>query len=217
MARKGRAILLVYTDLADEKYDEEFNAWYDTQHVPQLLEQPGFLDAARYVATRGGPKYLAAYELESVEAVQSPEYRNRTIPPWDNRMSPRVIGKNFTRIVGEQIYPDAPEEADRGMAPALQIGRMSVPDEVDADWNAWYNGEYIPGYRKVPGVIYARRYRVVEGEVRYTTVYEFENTEVPETPEWNHQREHSSPRSGPMRDAMTMADGSPGVYRRIGS
>jgi len=32
MAKKGRAIFLVYTDLADEKYDEEFNAWYDTQH-----------------------------------------------------------------------------------------------------------------------------------------------------------------------------------------
>jgi hypothetical protein len=51
--------------------------------------------------------------------------------------------------------------------------------------------------------------------VRYTTVYEFENTEVPETSEWNHQREHSSPRSGRMRDAMTMAAGSPGVYRKM--
>ena len=50
MAKKGRAIFLVYTDLADEKYDEEFNAWYDTQHLPQLLSMPGFLDGARYVA-----------------------------------------------------------------------------------------------------------------------------------------------------------------------
>ncbi len=179
MARKGRAIFLVYTDLVDDQYDEEFNAWYDTQHLPQLLESPGFLDAARYVATKGGPKYLAAYELESVQVVQAPEFLNRTIPPWDRRMSPRVIGKNFTRILGEQIYPNALEQADRGMAPALQIGRMSVPDDVDAEWNAWYNDEYIPGYRTVPGVIYARRYRVVEGEVRYTTVYEFEHPGVP--------------------------------------
>ena len=69
MARKGRAIFLVYTDLADPKYDEEFNAWYNTQHLPQLLELPGFLDAARYVAIKGGPKYLAAYELESADAI----------------------------------------------------------------------------------------------------------------------------------------------------
>ncbi len=215
MAKKGRAIFLVYTDLADEKYDEEFNAWYDTQHLPQLLSMPGFLDGARYVALKGGPKYLAAYEIESAEAVQTPEFLNRTVPPWDRRMSPRVIGKNLTRIVGTQIFPDGLERTDRGMAPVLQIGRMSVPEDVDAQWNAWYNGEYIPGYRKVPGVIYARRFKVVEGEVRYTTVYEFEDEKVPDSAEWNYQREHSSPSSGPMRNAMTMASGSPGVYRRI--
>ena len=81
----------------------------------------------------------SAYELESVDALQTPEFKDRPLAPWDRRMSPRVVGKNFTRIVGEQIYPDAPEDADRGMAPALQIGRMSVPDDVDAEWNAWRN------------------------------------------------------------------------------
>src|SRR5579859_3371865 len=96
-----------------------------------------------------------------------------------------------------------------------RIGRMSVPQALAAEWNAWYNGEYIPGYRTVPGVIYARRYRVLEGEVRYTTVYEFESEAVPESAEWNYQREHSSPNSGAMRDAMTMAAGSPGVYSRL--
>ncbi len=215
MAKKGRGTLLVYTDLANEKHDEEFNAWYDTQHLPQLLAIPGVLDGARYVAVKGGPKYLAAYELESADVLQSPAFADRPIPPWDRRMSPRIIGKNFTRVVGDQIYPDGLERPNRGMAPVLQIGRMSVPEGMDREWNAWYDDEYIPGYRTVPGVIYARRYRVVEGEVRYTTVYELEHERVPDSAEWNHQREHSSPRSGPMRDAMTMAPGSPGVYRRI--
>ena len=215
MAKKGNAILLVYTDLVDDKYDEEFNAWYDTQHLPQLLGLPGVLDAARYVAVKGGPKYLAAYELESVDTVLGPTWQNRPIPPWDRRMSPRVIGKNFTRVIGEQIFPSSVEQPDRGMAPVLQIGRMSIPEEIDAEWNAWYNDEYIPGYRTVPGVIYARRYRVVDGDVRYTTVYEFEHEHVPESAEWDHQRLHSSPKSGPMRDAMAMAAGSPGVYRRL--
>ena len=215
MAKKGGAILLVYTDLIDEKYDEEFNAWYDTQHLPQLLGLPGVLDAARYVAVKGGPKYLAAYEVESVDTVLGPTWENRPIPPWDKRMSPRVVGKNFTRILGEQIFPSGPIDTGQGLPPALQIGRMSVPEDVDAAWNAWYNEEYIPGYLKVPGVISSRRYRVVDGNVRYTTVYEFESTEVPDTAEWNHQRENSSPKSGSMREAMTMASGSPGVYRRI--
>jgi hypothetical protein len=215
MAHKGRAILLVYTDLADDKHEDEFNTWYSTRHVPQLKEIPGVLDAARYVALRGGPKYLAVYELENPQVIQSDGWVNRTTIPQDEQMSPRVIGKNFTRVLGEQIFPDGLENVDRPMARVLQIGRMSVPEAADAEWNAWYNGEYIPGYRTVPGVIYARRYRVVEGEVRYSTVYEFENEAVPDSAEWNYQREHSSPRSGAMRDTMTMAMGSPGVYKQI--
>ncbi len=35
------------------------------------------------------------------------------------KVSPSVIGKNLTRIVGEQIYPDGVEMPDRGMAPVL--------------------------------------------------------------------------------------------------
>ena len=215
MAKKGRAIYLVYTDLVDDRYDKEFNAWYDTRHLPQLKAIPGILDAARYVAVKGGPKYLAAYELASAEVIHSDPFVNRPTTSQDQQMSPRAIGKNLTRVLGEQIFPDGPEDADRAMAPVLQIGRMSVPEAVDAEWNAWYNGEYIPGYRTVPGVIYARRFRVLEGEVRYTTVYEFASEAVPESAAWSYQREHSSPRSGSMRDAMTMAMGSPGVYRRI--
>ena len=217
MANKGQAIFLVYTDLVDPKYEEEFNAWYNTQHLPQLLGLPGFLDAARYVATKGGPKYLAVYELESVEALQTPEFKNRPIPPWDRRMSPRVVGKNLTRIVGQQIFSAGSEQLDRGMAPALQIGRMSVPASAEAEWNAWYNNEYIPGYTRVPGFIAVRRYRVVEGEVPYTTVYELEHDKVSESEEWNYQREHSSPNSARMRETQTMAAGSPGIYRRIDS
>ena len=215
MVKKGQAIYLVYTDLVDDKYDAEFNAWYSTVHLPQLMAIPGILDAARYVAVKGGPKYLAVYELDGAGVIHSDAFVNRPRPAQDQQMSPRVIGRNFTTILGDQIFPAGPENVERHMAPVLQIGRMSVPESVDAEWNAWYNGEYVPGYRTVPGVLYARRYRVLEGEVRYTTVYEFESEAVPESAEWNYQREHSSPKSGAMRDAMTMATGSPGVYRRL--
>lgn len=216
MAKKGNGIFLVFTDI-EPRYEEEFNAWYNTEHLGDLLNVPGFLDAARYVAVKGGPKYLAVYELGSVDALKSSEFQNfRAHPsPWSRRMSPAAIGKNVARTLGTRIFPTDLELPDRGWAPALQIGRMSVPDSIDQEWNEWYNGEYIPGYRKVPGVIYARRFRVVEGETRYATVYEFEHEKVSETAEWNKQREGSSPRSGRMREVMAHAQGSPGVYRRI--
>jgi hypothetical protein len=215
MTRKGRAIFMRFTDLVDPKYEADFNTWYATEHLPELLALPGFLDGARYVAVHGGPKYLAVLELESLEAIETAEYKSRTRTPWGDRAAASVIGINRARITGEQVFPKQVENPERGMAPALQIGRMSVPAAVEGDWHAWYNGEYIPGYRTVPGVICARRYRIAEGEVDYTTVYEFEHERVPESPEWAYQREHSSPKSGRMRDVMVMAAGSPGVYRRM--
>ena len=116
MARKGQAIFLVYTDLSDPQYEEEFNAWYNTEHLPELLALPGVLDAARYVAVRGGPKYLAAYELESVNAMQTPEFKNRPRTPWGQRVSPTAIGKNRARIVGQQIFPDGAAQRARAVA-----------------------------------------------------------------------------------------------------
>ena len=47
MARKGRAIYLVYGDLIDPAKEEEFNAWYNTEHLPELLAIPGVLAVVR--------------------------------------------------------------------------------------------------------------------------------------------------------------------------
>jgi hypothetical protein len=149
--------------------------------------------------------------------LKSPQFQSfRANPsPWSRRIYSTVIGKDAAVTLGTQIFPTNVEMPDRGWAPALQIGRMSVPETVDREWNDWYNADYIPGYRKVSGVTYARRFRVVWGETRYATVYEFEHEKVSETAEWNKQRESSSARSGRMREVMTHAQGSPGVYRRI--
>ena len=60
--KKGTALLMVFTDI-DTEQDADFNNWYNQEHVPDLLALPGFLNAARYEAARGGPRYLACYEL----------------------------------------------------------------------------------------------------------------------------------------------------------
>ena len=78
MAQKGRGIFLVYVDI-DAKHDKEFNEWYNTEHLPELLAVPGILAAARYLAVKGGPQYLAFYELENVAVMQTPAFTNR--PP----------------------------------------------------------------------------------------------------------------------------------------
>ncbi len=210
MAQKGRGIFMVYVDI-DAQHVQEFNEWYNKEHLPELLSVPGILSAARYEAVKGGPQYLACYELESAAVMQTPAFTNRPRTPWGQKVSPSIIGKNLTRIVGEQIYPEGMEMPERGIAAGGRDWPHVRPCRGRCGVERLGPGrEYVPGYRKVPGVIYARRYRVLEGASGYSTVYEFASTAVPESAEWKEQQQHSSPNSPRMRQAMTHAPGSAG-------
>jgi hypothetical protein len=214
MARKGTGLLMVWADVPVDKEDE-FNRWYNEEHLAERMAIPGFLSGARYEAVKGGPKHLAYYELESAAVLETPAYKKVQANPteWTKRSGPGTIAATFIRNVYSMIHPEAlaPAIAGAPMAPVLQIGRMDVPAAADSDFNAWYNTVYVPNYEKVPGVIRGRRYRAVEGAPAYLTLYEFEHPKVSESPAWMAQRD-ASPVNEQMRKHMRHALGSPGVY-----
>ena len=41
-AKKGDGLLMVYSEVP-ERHEEEYNAWYDTEHIPERLSIPGVL------------------------------------------------------------------------------------------------------------------------------------------------------------------------------
>lgn len=212
--KKGTGLMLVGADIPADK-EADFNQWYQEEHLQELMGVPGILNAARYEATKSGPKHLAVYELESVDVVNTDAFKNRPRTEWGQKVSPSLIGTNFFNLVLDMIHPDALTDdiAGSDMANALQIGRMDVPAANDDDWNEWYSGVYVPNYEKCSGVIRGRRWRAVRGEPQYATVYEFENENVSETEEWLKQRE-IHPDNSRMRDVMTHAAGSPGIWRK---
>lgn len=212
--RKGSGLLMVWADVPADK-EKEFNRWYNEEHLAERLSIPGFLSAARYEAVKGGPRHLAVYELESPAVLETEAYKRVQAQPteWTKRAGPATVATTFIRNVYVMIHPAtlSPAIADSPMAPALQIGRMDVPADVEAEWNAWYNTVYVPNYEKVPGVIRGRRYRAVSGTPTYLTLYEFEHPKVSETAAWDVQRD-ADPRNERMRGFMRHAPGSPGVY-----
>jgi len=212
--KKGTGLLMVWVDVPSDK-EREFNSWYNEEHLAERLSVPGFLSAARYEAVKGGPRHLACYELENAAVLQSEAYKRVQAHPteWTRRCSPEVIGTTYIRNVYTLIHPKtvAPEVARSEMAPALQIGRMDVPPEVEDDFNAWYDTIYVPNYEKVPGVIRGRRYRAVTGAPTYLTLYEFEHPKVSESAPWAAQRD-ISPVTQRIRPHMRHAVGSPGIY-----
>ncbi|MBI4610873.1 MAG: hypothetical protein HY726_17925 [Candidatus Rokubacteria bacterium] len=212
--KKGTGLLMVWADVPADK-EEEFNRWYNREHLAERLSIPGFLSGARYEAVRGGPKHLACYELESVAVLESEAYEKvqKNPTPWTQRMGPHAVATTYIRNVYTMIHPATVtlEIARSDMGPALQIGRMDVPADVDQEFNTWYNTIYVPNYEKVPGVIRGRRYRAMVGTPMYLTLYEFEHPKVSESAAWATQR-NAVPVSERMRGYMRHAPGSPGVY-----
>ncbi len=203
---------MVWADVPADK-EADFNKWYQEEHLAELLSVPGVLNAARYEAVKSGPKHLACYELENAGVVDTPEFKDRPRTEWGKRVSPSIIGNPIINNVYEMIRPASlsTDALNSDMAPALQIGRMAVPADREDEWNNWYNTVYTANYEKVPGCIRARRFRAVRGEPKYSVVYEFENDKVSETSEWMKQRD-INPDNEKMRNIMTHATGSPGVW-----
>ncbi len=79
-------LLLVMME-SDPQFDDDFNKWYNEEHIPERLACPGFLSARRFIAKEGSPRYLALYDLENVDAVKTPEYRRVLDNPtsWTQR------------------------------------------------------------------------------------------------------------------------------------
>ncbi|OGA44909.1 MAG: hypothetical protein A3G24_19565 [Betaproteobacteria bacterium RIFCSPLOWO2_12_FULL_62_13] len=99
--------------------EEEFNDWYDTEHIPERARIPGFESARRFVCISGWPKYLAFYDLEESGVLDSDAYRAVSwggFSPWTKRILTKVRGQY--RASGDQVYP--------GSALTGEMGRLTV-------------------------------------------------------------------------------------------
>jgi hypothetical protein len=70
----GKGMLLTSMNI-DAAHEAEFNRWYDREHLEERVAIDGFLEARRYVAHDGNPKYLSLYSTETFEVLDSPAYR----------------------------------------------------------------------------------------------------------------------------------------------
>ena len=217
--RKGNGLFMVWVDVPTDK-EEDFNRWYNEEHLADLLAITGVLNAARYVAVSGSPKYLACYELESPEVRDNPDYKVHLDHPteWSKRVDLHGIATRMVLNNYRQIFPleVSREVAQSDMAPVLQIGRMSIPPEQDAEFNEFYNTIYAPNYEQVEGCRGFRRYTLYKGGgPKYSVVYEFEHERVSQSEEWLAARRKSGGALGDKFPRLKHDEGSPGIYKKI--
>ncbi len=163
----SRGLLLTMTE-PPPAMEEEFNAWYDDEHLAERLAIPGFLSAQRWVADvgRGEGKYLGTYELQSPAVLQSAEYlaRFRNQTPWSRRCLGRAVV--FRRWACEQLHPGTAPHNRAARALYLAIGDQRPP--IDP----------------VPGALSLRLFFDPHGQPRYVAMLELADERPPRLPTW---------------------------------
>jgi hypothetical protein len=84
------AVAITATDIAPE-IEDEFNAWYSTEHLPRLAAIRGVMCARRFRAIDGSSRYVAVYHLESAETHRCPEWQSANATPWTQRLRPLFL------------------------------------------------------------------------------------------------------------------------------
>jgi hypothetical protein len=98
MPLAGKGMLLTSMDI-DPDDEADFNRWYDREHLIERVAIDGFLEARRYIAHRGSPKYLCLYSTETFEVLDSPAYRKALTAPTDWSKTNLARFKNMIRTI----------------------------------------------------------------------------------------------------------------------
>jgi hypothetical protein len=105
-APAGAGGLLLNAMNVTPEAEDDFNAWYDEEHLPGLLAVPGTLSARRYRSVAEGEgvrRYVAIYHLDSPEATYSDAWKTAVDTPWSARVRPhfrdhlRILTRRYVR------------------------------------------------------------------------------------------------------------------------
>lgn len=153
MAKKGFLLVLMQPPPALE---EEFNDWYDTEHIPERQAVPGFETALRFVCLDGHPRYLAMYDLTSLDVLDSEAYQRvsgENFSPWTKRVTARV---RIYRSLGVQVYPGTLATGRTARVKLLRFSGLAAAAEANVVAGMRANFEGRPAVEQVRVLAYRR-------------------------------------------------------------
>jgi len=154
--------------------EDEFNDWYDLEHIPERQRVPGFLVCQRWIGAENPKQSVATYDLESVAVLEGPAYRAigmDNLSVWSKRMMTRI--KLLLRYEGDPL--PTLQSLDGGryviylgtfskiLSAGLRLGWAAAPagsangkarDHRPCDWVAAIGSSGRPGPPKVPTAVH---------------------------------------------------------------
>ena len=175
----------------EEGWEEQYDRWYNEEHLPSLLTVPEFTWARRYVSLDGpSPKYTALYGLTDPNVFQKEHYLKAR--DTAGTVVIRQHYKAHTRNVYKLIYPEIAVDKLQGKGSPhkyLLLVRMDVEEGWEEEFRRWYNEEHVKNLLTVPGFLSGARYESIEGTPRFMAIYEIETPEIFKTETYLKARE----------------------------
>lgn len=147
---------IIWTDIPAER-ETEFNEWYNREHAPdRVLGIPGFIQARRFVAVEGAPRYAAWFDVAGPEVFRNDAYMamRRTPDPRSQEFIP--LFRNVIRFIGRPVA-DAVGVRGRGVAEGAWVrfaAFQGTPPEAGPRWTA-----FVTSLVERPGILRARVFR----------------------------------------------------------
>lgn len=143
LAGKGMLITSMDVDAADE---QEYNVWYDREHLAERVAIEGFLEARRWVAVDAQPKYFCTYSTQEFADLSGPAYQRALANQTD--WSKQNIGRfrNMIRAVGRITA-----SRGQGRGAALAVVRLRPAAGTQDALRARLRERMDPGM--LPGII----------------------------------------------------------------
>jgi hypothetical protein len=139
MPLAGKGMLLTSMDI-DPSDETEFNRWYDREHLEERVAIEGFLEARRYIAHQGAPKYLSLYSTATFEVLDSAAYRTALANQTDWSKANIARFKNMIRAVARITI-----SRGQGRGAALGIIRLRPPAGGEKNLRAALKDALDPG------------------------------------------------------------------------
>ncbi|RPD57693.1 hypothetical protein L226DRAFT_537682 [Lentinus tigrinus ALCF2SS1-7] len=200
-------LLCVPGEVGPNLTEDEFNDWYDNEHVPLRMAIPSILTTSRWVAVDGKrPHHLALYDLESCEVLQQPPYNTLASTASERerhvQRNLQLLDRRTYDLIEPSVVPPAAGYDESAPGPILITMEIEVKPELEDELNRWYRDEHIALLAKVPGWRRTRRFIIREAgpakgsdaaevtargkKPKYLAVHEWQSTASFDTQELKH-------------------------------
>ncbi len=154
------AFLLAFSESGANVTEDEFNDWYDNEHVPLRNALPVFQTCARWKAIDDKkPTWMASYDLTSYEGFSDPQYT--ALFKTQSEREVRILKdvetmerRAYEAYEGNGKFPEPKEE----QAKVAEVVSIDIKPEAEEEFHKWYDEDHVPAISTRPGWVRSRRF-----------------------------------------------------------